>query len=172
MRRDWSEIQGVAHEVGRVHADHRGSFTKYLDAPDDVAVTQVATASNARTGTVRGLHFQAQPHGETKRLWVSAGAVLDVLVDVRVGSPTYGDWTSVELNSEDAALLTVPAGVAHGYQTLADDTTVAYLITGGFVPEAARTLLWSDPALGIAWPLEVAAISESDDAGRPWPVTY
>jgi dTDP-4-dehydrorhamnose 3,5-epimerase len=174
VRLDWSQIEGVALEVGRVHADHRGSFTKYADTPADapLAVTQVATAFNGRKGTVRGLHFQAQPHGETKRLWVSAGAVLDVLVDVRAESPTYGDWTSIELSAEDPAFLTVPAGVAHGYQTLADHTTVAYLITGAFVPEAARTLLWNDPALGIGWPLEVSAISDSDDAGRPWPVTF
>jgi dTDP-4-dehydrorhamnose 3,5-epimerase len=160
--------------VGKVHEDHRGNFTKYLDQPVErpFEVTQVGSAHNTRTGTVRGLHFQAQPHGETKRLWVSAGAILDVLVDVRPASPTYGDWTSIELRAEEPAVLTVPAGVAHGYQTLVDDTTVVYLITGEFVPAAARTLLWRDPALGIAWPLEVSSISDSDEAGQPWPVTF
>ena len=174
MKRHWSEIEGVSHRVGKIHADHRGSFTKYLEQPLDapLAITQVGSAHNARAGTVRGLHFQAQPHGETKRLWVSDGAIVDVLVDVREASPTYGDWTSVELRAEEAAVLTVPDGVAHGYQTLVDGTTVVYLISGAFVPEAARTLRWNDPVLGIAWPLEVSLISDSDVAGQAWPVTY
>lgn len=160
--------------VGKVHADHRGNFTKYLDQPNEspIDVTQVGSAHNTRTGTVRGLHFQAQPYGETKRLWVSAGAILDVLVDVRPASPTYGDWSSIELSAQEPVVLTVPAGVAHGYQTLVDDTTVVYLIAGEFVPASARTLLWRDPALGIAWPLEVSSISDSDEAGQPWPVTF
>jgi dTDP-4-dehydrorhamnose 3,5-epimerase len=174
VKRHWSEIDSVSHLAATAHADQRGNFTKYLDQPGDaqLAITQVGSAFNTRMGTVRGLHFQAQPHGETKRLWVSTGAIMDVLVDVRTESPTYGDWTSIELRAEEPAVLTVPAGVAHGYQTLVDDTTVVYLITGEFVPEAARTLLWSDPVLGIGWPLEVSSISDSDEAGQPWPVTY
>jgi dTDP-4-dehydrorhamnose 3,5-epimerase len=90
VRRHWSEIEGVTHRVGNIYADHRGSFTKYVDERVDtqLAVTQVGSAYNTRTGTVRGLHFQARRHGETKRLWVSAGAILDVLVDVRAASPT------------------------------------------------------------------------------------
>ena len=170
MRRPWSEIEGVTHRTGDVHPDHRGSFTKYLDA--HLAISQVGSAFNARAGTLRGLHFQAQPHGETKRLWVSTGAILDVLVDVRADSPTYGDWTSIELDAKEPTVLTVPAGVAHGYQTLVDDTTVVYLITGAYVPEAARTVLWRDPALEIGWPLDVSSISASDEAGQPWPVTF
>jgi len=174
VKRQWSEIEGVAHRVGRIHADDRGSFTKYLETPADaqLAVTQVGSAHNTRAGALRGLHFQEQPHGETKRLWVSAGAILDVLVDVRATSPTYGDWTSVELRAEEPALLTVPEGVAHGYQTLVDDTTVVYLITGEYVPAAARTLLWRDAAVGIAWPLQVSSISDSDVTGQPWPITF
>jgi dTDP-4-dehydrorhamnose 3,5-epimerase len=105
-------------------------------------------------------------------LWVSAGAVLDVLVDVRADSPTYGDWTSIELRADEAAILKVPEGVAHGYQTLLDDTTVVYLITGEHEPEAARTLWWRDPVLDIGWPLDVSSVSESDEAGLPWPVTF
>lgn len=174
MRRPWSEIAGITHRAGAIHADHRGSFTKYVNetVETQLAITQIGSAHNSRAGTVRGLHFQAQPHGETKRLWVSAGAIVDVLVDVRAASPTYGDWTSIELTAGEPAVLTVPMGVAHGYQTLLDDTTVVYLITGEYVPEAARTLLWQDPSLGVDWPLEVSSISASDEAGQPWPVTF
>jgi dTDP-4-dehydrorhamnose 3,5-epimerase len=170
VRRPWSEIEGVSHHVGDVYPDHRGSFTKYLDA--QLVISQVGSAFNARAGTVRGLHFQARPHGETKHLWVSAGAIVDVLVDVRADSPTYGDWTSLELDAKEPTVVTVPAGVAHGYQTLTDDTTVVYLIDGAYVPAAARTLLWCDPALDIGWPMEVSSISASDEAGQPWPVTF
>jgi dTDP-4-dehydrorhamnose 3,5-epimerase len=174
VRRHWSEIAGVTRRAGRVHEDHRGSFTKYVGDGDDrpFAITQVASAHNRRAGTIRGLHFQARPHGETKRLWVAAGAIIDVLVDVRDGSPTYGDWTSVDLRAGEPAVLTVPEGVAHGYQTLEEDTAVTYLISGAFAPEAARTLLWCDPELDIPWPLEVSSISESDKAGQAWPVTF
>lgn len=173
MKRPWSEIAGVDHRIGRVHADHRGGFTKHLDQPDDpMEVTQVATARNTRAGTVRGLHFQARPDGETKRLWVATGALVDILVDVRVDSATYGDWTSVALGADEPAVLTVPPGVAHGYQTLDDDTTVVYLITGAFVPESARTLFWRDATVGVDWPRDVTAISDSDEAGQPWPVTF
>jgi dTDP-4-dehydrorhamnose 3,5-epimerase len=164
----------VSLRAGSVHADRRGTFTKYLDEPVDtqIGITQVGSAFNTRRGTVRGLHFQVQPHGEIKRLWVSAGAIMDVLVDVRPYSGTYGDWTSIELRAAEAAVLTVPVGVAHGYQTLEDDSTVVYLITGEYVPEAARTLLWRDPVLGIGWPLEVSSISDADEAGQPWPITF
>ena len=173
MRRDWSELRGVVFESGVVHRDNRGSFTKLFDADgvDELAVTQVCVSVNDRSGTIRGMHVQLLPHGETKRLWCTSGEVWDVVIDLRADEPTWGDWAAVTLKADEPAMLSVPAGVAHGFQTLTDGASLIYLIDGAFAPESARTLRWDDPTVGIEWPREVTMISENDRAGRPWPVS-
>jgi len=173
MKRDWTEFRGVGVEPAEVHADERGNLTKLADVGDgdNLPVRQVVTAHNRVRGTVRGLHVQLEPSPETKRLWCVRGEILDVLVDVRPMEPTYGDWTAIPLDGEKPDLVTIPPGVAHGYQTLTDDTLVVYLIDGTFDPIHSRALRWDDPAVGIEWPLEVTAISERDRAGLPWPLS-
>jgi dTDP-4-dehydrorhamnose 3,5-epimerase len=167
-------IPGATLLRAELHADDRGSFRRVVDLPSlreaglAAEVEQVSVATNSVAGTVRGLHYQAEPHGEAKTLWCTTGEVFDVLVDLRPG-PSYGRWLSVHLSADEPVALHIPRGVAHGYQTLVDDTALAYLISTPFVPSASRSLRWDDPTLAIAWPLPVTRISERDREAPPWP---
>ncbi|MBI5142603.1 MAG: dTDP-4-dehydrorhamnose 3,5-epimerase family protein [Nitrospirae bacterium] len=118
---------------------------------------------NRKAGTLRGLHYQIAPHSEAKIACCVRGAMFDVIVDLRENSPTCRRWFGVELKADDCKMLYIPEGFAHGYQTLADDTLVLYLMSQPFQPEAARGIRWDDPALGVVWP-EAAEriISERD----------
>ncbi len=168
MRVEWQEIPGVVLSQAQVFSDDRGSFTKLASENHGFTSHQVASAFNQKAGTIRGMHWQTPPHAETKMLWVSSGKVLDVLVDMRPESATFGSWTGVELDDSTPHTLTVPTGVAHGYQTLVDNTSLIYLINGHFAPESGRTLLWNDQTVGIDWPLTVSRISEADQKGMLW----
>ena len=129
-------------------------------------------AHNAERGTIRGLHWQSEPHAETKLIRCTRGAVYDVLVDVRAHSPTFGRWHAVELRAENALGLYVPPGFAHGYQTLADDTDLHYLILPApYAAAAARGVAYDSAALAIPWPLSVTAISDRDRGLPPAFVT-
>ncbi len=174
MRAEPLAIPGATLLRADLHEDHRGSFRRVVDLPAlraaglEAEVNQVSVATNAVVGTVRGLHWQAEPHSEAKTLWCTSGAIFDVLVDLRPGA-SYGTWLSVRLSADEPTALHVPRGVAHGYQTLADDTAVAYLISTPFVAESSRSLRWDDPTLAIAWPLPVTRISDRDREAPPWP---
>ncbi|BEP12667.1 dTDP-4-dehydrorhamnose 3,5-epimerase [Acidothermaceae bacterium B102] len=167
-------IEGAVLLRAELHADERGSFRRVVDLPSlraaglEAEVDQVSVATNTVAGTVRGMHWQADPHGEAKTLWCTSGAVFDVLVDLRPG-PSYGTWLSVHLSAAEAVALHVPRGVAHGYQTLVDDTALAYLISTPYVATASRSLRWDDPSLAITWPLPVTRISDRDREAPPWP---
>jgi dTDP-4-dehydrorhamnose 3,5-epimerase len=167
-------IPGATLLRADVHADQRGSFRRVVDltmlreAGLEADVDQVSVATNTVAGTVRGLHYQAEPHAEAKTLWCTAGAIFDVLVDLRAG-PSYGTWLSVELSAEEPVALHVPRGVAHGYQTLTDDAAVAYHISTPFVAASSRSLQWDDPTLAIPWPLPVTRISDRDREAPAWP---
>lgn len=113
-------------------------------------------------GMIRGLHFQADPRPEIKLIRCAAGAIFDVLVDVRRDSPTFGRWEGFELTSENRHQLYVPGGLAHGFQCLADDCEVFYMMSESYVPELARGLRWNDPQVAIRWPLENPVLSERD----------
>jgi dTDP-4-dehydrorhamnose 3,5-epimerase len=115
------------------------------------------------------MHYQAEPDGEAKTLWCLTGSVFDVLVDVRPDEPTYGQWVSVVLSADEPAAVHVPRGVAHGYQTLVEESSMAYLISTPYVAASSRSLLWSDPSVGIAWPLPLSCISDRDRDASPWP---
>jgi dTDP-4-dehydrorhamnose 3,5-epimerase len=170
-------IPGAFRLSGRVARDERGAFRKVLDAvADDIPaefreLTEVAISHNRVAGTVRGMHWQADPHGQTKVVWAASGRLVDVLVDVRPHSPAYGTWVSVELDGEEADAVLVPTGVAHGFQTLDDLTSVVYLMSGGYSPESGRTLRYDDPAVGVVWPLPVSVVSENDRSGAAWPAS-
>ena len=148
--------------------DERGWFVRTYD--EDVfaarglctAFPHHAEARNAQSGTLRGLHWQSDPHGETKVIRCVRGAVFDVLVDVRPDSPTYGNWAGFELRAEEATGLYVPPGIAHGYQTLAPGTELQYLLSARYHAEAARGVAYDSPQLAIAWPRPVSVISKRD----------
>ena len=152
--------------------DGRGSFARTFCAREMAAAglaTQFVQASYSHTdraGTVRGMHFQRAPHEEVKLIRCIAGAIYDVLVDIRPASPTYMRWEAYELAAGDGRQLYVPTGFAHGFQSLAPATEVAYMMTAFYAPESAAGLRHDDPAFRIAWPLPVTEISAKD---RGWP---
>jgi dTDP-4-dehydrorhamnose 3,5-epimerase len=128
---------------------------------------QVNVGVSTLRGTVRGLHYQAAPFEEAKLARCARGAAFEVVVDLRPASPAYCRWFGIELTPESLRQLYVPEGCAHGYLTLADDTEVVYQTSAFYEPSAERGAHYADPAFGIAWPLEVAVISEKD-AAWPW----
>lgn len=115
-----------------------------------------------RTGSIRGLHFQAPPKPEIKLIRCAVGRVFDVLVDVRPKSPTFGKWEAFELTARNRRMLYVPEGLAHGFQCLEDNCELFYQMSESYVPELARGVRWNDPAIGIEWPLPMADVSERD----------
>jgi len=123
---------------------------------------QVSEVVNARAGTLRGMHFQRAPHGETKLIRVVRGAVFDVLVDIRPSSRSYGRWQGFELSAGDNCLLYAPAGLAHGYLTLSDDAAMLYFMDTAYAADHVAGVNHADPALGIAWPGAPEVISERD----------
>lgn len=132
----------------------------------DTAIAQESISWNLHKGTTRGLHFQRAPHEEVKIVRCTRGAIFDVIVDLRPDSPTFRQWQGVELTAENRRAFYVPKGCAHGFQTLADETEVAYVISAFYVPAASAGYRFDDPAFGIAWPLPATTVSEND---RRWP---
>lgn len=148
--------------------DERGWFLRTFDAAVYAAAglatgwPEQGEAYNRKAGTIRGLHFQRAPHAEAKVVRCTRGAVWDVLVDVRPGSPTYGRWEAFELREDDELALYAAPGLAHGYQTLRDDATVQYLLSTPYVAEAASGVRYDSPELAIPWPLPPAVVSARD----------
>lgn len=129
---------------------------------------QSSISYNRRRGTVRGMHFAAAPHEETKLVRCTRGEIWDVLVDLRPDSPTRGRSTGLCLSAQNRAAVYVPRGLAHGFQTRADDTEVLYMIDPAYVPGSGRGVRWNDPAFDIAWPEPVTVISDKDLAFPDW----
>jgi dTDP-4-dehydrorhamnose 3,5-epimerase len=150
------------------HTDERGFFARVWCAEEFAAaglpdaVVQSSVSWNERRHTLRGMHWQADPHGEGKLVRCTRGAILDVIVDLRHDSDTYLDHVAVELDEVNRRALFVPPGVAHGFLTLVDGTEVLYQMDTPYVPEAARGARWDDQAFGIHWPAVPAVISERD----------
>lgn len=128
----------------------------------DAGIAQESISWNRHKGTTRGLHFQRPPHDEVKIVRCTRGAIFDVIIDIRPDSPTFRHWQGVELSADNRRAFYVPKGCAHGFQTLADETEVAYVISAFYAPEAAAGYRYNDPAFGISWPLPVTIISEND----------
>lgn len=155
-------------ELERI-ADERGWFARSFSREEfaanglDAQVVDANVSFNERAGTLRGMHYQEAPHGESKLIRCTRGAIYDVVVDLRRDSPTFRDWFALELSAGSEQMLYAPEGVAHGFQTLADATEVSYLMSRGYEPSAARGVRWDDPAFGIEWPpAERQTISERD----------
>jgi dTDP-4-dehydrorhamnose 3,5-epimerase len=125
---------------------------------------QINTSHNRDALTLRGLHYQAAPHGESKLVHCVRGRLFDVVVDLRGASPSYRRWVGVELTPEFRRLLFIPAGCAHGFLTLEASTDLIYVMGDPFVAEAARGVRWDDPAFDIKWPAEPRIISERDSS--------
>ena len=150
--------------------DERGFFARTYSSDEfaarglPTAMPECSLSFNARTGTLRGLHFQAAPHAEQKVVRCTAGAIFDVIVDLRPQSPTAHRWFGTELTAQNRRTLYVPKGFAHGFVTLRDETEVYYMISERHAPGFERGLRWDDPALGIRWPIEPTVVSARDAA--------
>jgi dTDP-4-dehydrorhamnose 3,5-epimerase len=131
-------------------------------------LAQCNISFNKWRGTLRGMHYQADPYQEAKLVRCSMGAVCDVIIDLRPTSPTFKQWLTVELSEKSRRALYIPEGFAHGFQTLADKSEVLYQMSEFFHPEAARGLRWNDPAFSIEWPMEILVISEKDKNYPNW----
>lgn len=155
-------------------ADERGLFARTFCAETFAGHGMAAhfphqnTSFNPRRGTLRGLHLQAEPSPEAKLVRATRGRVFDVAVDLRPASPTYRQWTSVELSADRRNAIYIPAGCAHGFLTLDDDSEVFYLMSETYVPALARTYRWNDPAFGVSWPFEPLVISARDAAAEDY----
>jgi dTDP-4-dehydrorhamnose 3,5-epimerase len=150
------------------HEDERGFFARTYDAAEFAArgltseVSQCSVSYNVDVGTLRGLHYQVEPWAEAKLVRCTRGRIFDVAVDLRPDSPTFAEWTGVELSDESGTGVFIPEGVAHGFLTLEKGSEVAYQISAPFHPEAFRGIRWDDPHLSIDWPAEPRRISERD----------
>lgn len=149
-------------------ADERGFFARTycrreLEERDlDPTLVQCNISVNKKQGTVRGMHWQAAPHEEIKLVRCTAGAIWDVILDLRPESPSYKKHYGVELTAESRLAIYIPAGCAHGFQSLTDGAEVFYQMSEFYYPESARGVRHNDPAFGIEWPLEVSLISHKD----------
>lgn len=163
-----TRIAGVAVLEYEIHADERGGFARTFCA-DELAtaglpftVMQANLSTNIARHTLRGMHYQAPPHGEPKIVACTRGRVFDVAVDLRPSSPTYLAWEGVELAPELGRAFHIGEGLAHGFLTLEPDSHVTYLMGAAYVPGAGQGVRWDDPAFGIAWPALPAVISDRD----------
>lgn len=168
MRFTETALEGVWLVEPVLSSDERGAFGRIWCAEEFAqrgmarSVSQCSVSVNRLTGTLRGMHWQAEPHGEAKLVRVTAGAIFDVAVDIRPGSPTFRRWVSAELSAANRQALYMPPGFAHGFVTLQDDTEVVYQMDAPFVEHAARGFRWDDPAVGIRWPVEPSVMSDRD----------
>lgn len=154
-------------------ADERGFFSRIWCQQEfdthglDSVTAQSSISFNRRRGTVRGMHYQVAPHQEAKLVRCIAGSLLDVVMDLRPGTPTYGRWLSTELTSINRRSLFIPQGLAHGFQTLEDNTEVLYCISHAFHPGSSRGIRWDDPAFSIDWPIRSGIIISGKDSTYP-----
>lgn len=155
------------------HGDARGWFSEtwsrraMSQAGVEADFVQDNQAFSARKGTLRGLHFQAAPHPQGKLVRVLRGAIWDVAVDIRPGSPTFGHWAGAELTAEGGEQIWVPRGFAHGYVTLQDDTELFYKVDDQYAPQTEGGIIWNDPDLAIAWPVDGEPVLSDKDRTLP-----
>jgi dTDP-4-dehydrorhamnose 3,5-epimerase len=148
--------------------DQRGFFARCWSEAEfsarglDARLVETNISFNRRKGTLRGMHFQIEPHAQPKLVRCTAGAIYDVILDLRPESATFKQWTAVELTADNRRQLYIPAGFAHGFQTLTDETEVLYQMSTPFVAESARGVRWNDPVFGIEWPPDERTIIVRD----------
>ena len=171
MKFETTEIPGLLIVRPDCHDDPRGTFVRVHSRQEFAAQRltespeQCSLSYNRTRGTVRGLHFQLAPYNEAKLVVCVAGSIFDVVVDLRKSSPAFGRALGIPLSPGDDSMVYVPEGCAHGFQTLADDTTLLYMISQPYQASAARGIRWNDPALGIKWPIrDGTSLSDRDSA--------
>lgn len=163
-----TELPDVKVLVPRVFGDNRGWFMESWSNRDmeqaglSFAFLQDNHSFSAQKGTLRGLHFQKYPFAQAKLVRCVRGAILDVAVDIRQGSPYFGKWTAVELSAENKQQLLIPRGFAHGFLTLTDDAEILYKADQYYSPETDRSIAWNDPAIGVAWGITTPILSLKD----------
>ena len=174
MRIETTKIDGVLKIIPARHGDYRGYFSEvfkdgwFRENVADVNFVQDNESLSAQVGTLRGLHFQTVPFAQGKLVRCLRGRIFDVAVDIRAGSPTFGQWLGEELTPENGVQLWVPAGFGHGFATLEPDTVISYKVTAPYSPANDSGILWSDPDIGIVWPVaEADAILSDKDRKLP-----
>lgn len=162
-----TEIPAVLTIESPVHRDGRGYFTEVFNqfTWGEAGFHQSFVQDNmslSGKGTLRGMHYQLNPHAQGKLVRTLRGSVYDVAVDIREGSPTYGKWVGRTLSEENGVAMWVPPGFAHGFLVLEDDTQVLYKCTAPWSPESERSIVYNDPAIGIEWPIEATSVKPRD----------
>ena len=164
-----TKLEGVRLILLEQSKDDRGYFLRTFCKKDyqtqgiDFQIVQINRSFNSQSGTLRGLHFQKRPYAEAKIIQVLQGAILDVIVDLRPKSATYGQWISEVLSNQNRKVLYVPKGFAHGYQTLTDNCEIEYFMDQFYHPESASGIRWNDPHFKITWPLNNPLFSTKDN---------
>lgn len=168
-----TSLKGVLIIEPTVYGDNRGWF---METYNDRFLKQKGLnyhfvqdnhSYSAKKGTIRGLHYQLNPKAQTKLIRCTKGAIYDVAVDIRKGSPTYGKWFGIELSEENKKQLLIPKGFAHGFLTLTDDVEVQYKVDEFYSPKNDRGIIWNDPEINIHWPLTVQPILSEKDQNAP-----
>ena len=168
MKRIDTRLPGVCIVEPVVHGDHRGYFMETYSTAAfaaigiDTVFVQDNQSFSAQKGVLRGIHFQNAPMAQAKLVRVTKGAVLDVAVDLRKGSPTYCQWVSVELSAENKRMFYIPRGFGHGFVTLTDNVEFCYKVDNLYSRECDRGIRFNDPAIGVAWGIEAPILSQKD----------
>lgn len=163
-----TKLSGVFLVEMQPFADERGFYKRVWGTDElaalglDAEINSVGLSNNKKRGTVRGMHFQAEPFVETKLVQCTRGRIFDVVLDIRKDSETFGEWISAELSAENHKAFYIPKGLAHGFQSLEDNSDVLYCISAKYDPPSQRGVRWNDPRFDIEFPLEVSVINERD----------
>ncbi|MGI1799521.1 dTDP-4-dehydrorhamnose 3,5-epimerase [Priestia sp. TRN 1309] len=168
-----THLEGVVVIEPAVFGDHRGWFMETYNEKEllnhgiDVKFIQDNQSFSATKGTLRGLHYQLNPKSQTKLVRCTKGAIYDVAVDIRIGSPTFGEWFGIELTEENKKQLLVPKGFAHGFLTLSEDVEVQYKVDELYAPQHDRGIIWNDSSIGIEWPMDITPVLSVKDEQAP-----
>ncbi|MFC3884155.1 dTDP-4-dehydrorhamnose 3,5-epimerase [Bacillus songklensis] len=168
MKKIRTKLDGVYIIEPHVYGDHRGFFMESYNLQEfkELGIEHHFVQDNhslsVQAGTIRGLHYQLNPKAQTKLVRVLSGAVYDVVVDIRIGSPTFGEWAGVILSEENKRQILIPQGFAHGICTLVNNTQIMYKVDEFYSPKHDRGIYWNDPLLEIAWPVADPILSEKD----------
>lgn len=166
-------LPGVKVIEPKVFGDHRGWFMETFndavlkESGINITFLQDNQSFSAAKGTLRGLHYQLYPKAQTKLVRCTMGAIFDVAVDIRKGSPTFGQWFGIELSAENKKQLLIPKGFAHGFMTLTNDVEVQYKVDELYAPECDRGIIWNDPAIGVEWPMDITPVLSVKDEKAP-----
>lgn len=169
-----TKLPGVFLIEPELHRDERGFFARTWCQHEFKArglnphLVQCNISFNRKQGTLRGMHYQIAPYAEAKVVRCTRGAIYDVIIDLRPESSTFKQWLALELSAENYRMLYVPEGLAHGFETLVNDTEVLYQMSQFYHPECAQGIRWNDLAFGVEWPLPVDVISEKDGTYPLW----